>query len=119
MVFPQTFSRRIIRTALGGQPAAEVLPCAMLYGLVPVLLTIEQPYYSAALHNVVMTAQHDTILEIRCPTCGAKPGEKCELNAGLSSTEPHPDRRLAAAEKSATHINAGDGLIFEDVGDAY
>jgi hypothetical protein len=23
-----------------------------------------------------------TVLEIRCPTCGAAPGEKCELNTG-------------------------------------
>jgi len=33
------------------------------------------------------------------PTCGAKPGQKCELSTGLPRTEPHRDRRLAAAEK--------------------
>ena len=38
-------------------------------------------------------------LAVRCPTCGAKPGEKCELSTGLPRTEPHRDRRLAASEK--------------------
>jgi hypothetical protein len=42
--------------------------------------------------------QRESILVVSCPTCGAKPGENCELNAGLSSTEPHLDRRLAALE---------------------
>jgi hypothetical protein len=31
-------------------------------------------------------------LAIRCPTCGAKPGEKCELATGQPRTEPHQDR---------------------------
>jgi len=38
-------------------------------------------------------------LSIRCPTCGAKPGEKCELSTGLPRTDPHQDRRLAASDK--------------------
>jgi hypothetical protein len=38
-------------------------------------------------------------LAIRCPTCGAKPGEKCELGTGQPRTEPHRDRRLVAADK--------------------
>jgi hypothetical protein len=38
-------------------------------------------------------------LAVRCPTCGAKPGEKCELSTGLPRTDPHRDRRLAGAEK--------------------
>jgi hypothetical protein len=37
-------------------------------------------------------------LTVRCPTCGAKPGEKCELGTGQPRTEPHRDRRLAASE---------------------
>jgi hypothetical protein len=49
-------------------------------------------------HNGEMTAQRESILAVSCPTCGAKPGDKCELNAGLSSMEPHLDRRLAALE---------------------
>jgi len=39
-------------------------------------------------------------LAIRCPTCGAKPGEKCELSTGLPRTEPHRDRGLAASDES-------------------
>jgi hypothetical protein len=31
---------------------------------------------------------------IRCPTCGAGPGEKCELNTGQPRSGPHRDRRL-------------------------
>jgi hypothetical protein len=30
---------------------------------------------------------------VRCPTCGAGPGEKCELSTGQPRTEPHRDRR--------------------------
>jgi len=35
---------------------------------------------------------------IPCPTCGADPGEKCELNSGQPRTAPHCDRRLIAAD---------------------
>jgi len=35
---------------------------------------------------------------VRCPTCGAAPGEKCELTTGLFRTEPHRDRRLIAED---------------------
>ncbi len=38
-------------------------------------------------------------LSVRCPTCGAKPGEKCELGTGLPRTDPHRDRRLVASDK--------------------
>lgn len=38
-------------------------------------------------------------LSVWCPTCGAKPGEKCELSTGLPRTEPHQGRRLAASDK--------------------
>jgi hypothetical protein len=38
------------------------------------------------------------ILAVRCPTCGAAPGEKCELGTGQPRTEPHRDRRLIASE---------------------
>jgi hypothetical protein len=38
------------------------------------------------------------ILAIRCPTCGAAPGERCELASGQPRTEPHRDRRLVAAD---------------------
>jgi hypothetical protein len=39
-------------------------------------------------------------LAVRCPTCGAAPGEKCELTSGQLRTEPHRDRRLIAADKT-------------------
>ena len=35
------------------------------------------------------------ILAIQCPTCGAKPGAKCELNTGQLRNTPHVNRRLA------------------------
>ena len=47
----------------------------------------------------VMTAKDKRALAVRCPTCGAKPKEKCELGTGQPRTEPHRDRRLAGAEK--------------------
>jgi hypothetical protein len=37
-------------------------------------------------------------LAVRCPTCGARPGEKCELGTGQPRTYPHRDRRLVAAD---------------------
>jgi len=46
-----------------------------------------------------MTAKAKQTLAARCPTCGAKPGEKCELSTGQPRTEPHGDRRLAASGK--------------------
>src|SRR5579859_4837004 len=36
---------------------------------------------------------------VRCPTCGAGPGEKCELAAGLPRTNPHRDRRLVSEDQ--------------------
>lgn len=35
-------------------------------------------------------------LAVRCPTCGAAPGEKCELSTGQPRTDPHRDRRSIA-----------------------
>jgi predicted amidophosphoribosyltransferase len=48
---------------------------------------------------VAMSSKNEQALTVRCPTCGAKVGEKCELSTGLLRTEPHRDRRLASAEK--------------------
>ncbi len=36
------------------------------------------------------------VLAIRCPTCGAAPGEKCELSTGQPRPEPHQERQLIA-----------------------
>ena len=38
------------------------------------------------------------LLSVRCPTCGAAVGQPCILHAGGQRSEPHPDRRYAAAE---------------------
>ena len=35
---------------------------------------------------------------VQCPSCGAGPGEKCELSAGHPRTQSHRDRRLLAAD---------------------
>jgi hypothetical protein len=40
------------------------------------------------------------VLAVPCPTCGAKPGEKCELIAGQPRTGPHRDRRLIAKDQT-------------------
>jgi hypothetical protein len=40
----------------------------------------------------------EQIRAVRCPTCGAEPGEKCELNTGQPRTAPHRDRRLATED---------------------
>jgi hypothetical protein len=39
-----------------------------------------------------------SILAIRCPTCGAAPGQKCELSTGRPRTNPHLNRRLVAKD---------------------
>jgi len=39
------------------------------------------------------------IFAVRCPTCGAAPGVRCELGTGQPRTEPHRDRRLIAEER--------------------
>jgi hypothetical protein len=48
-------------------------------------------------------ASHRPTLEqiqaVPCPTCGAEPGEKCELHSGQPRTSPHRDRRLAAEDR--------------------
>jgi hypothetical protein len=46
-----------------------------------------------------MTPKQEQAMTVRCPICGAKPGEKCEVSTGLLRTNPHRDRRLAASEK--------------------
>lgn len=48
---------------------------------------------------LVMKVTKKQALSVRCPTCGAKIGEKCELSTGQPRTDPHRDRRLAASEK--------------------
>jgi hypothetical protein len=66
-------------------------PCA--------LVTIDQIPAKVWLHYLAMKVTEKQALAVRCPTCGAKPGEKCELSTGLPRTEPHRDRRLVASDK--------------------
>ena len=40
-------------------------------------------------------------LAVQCPTCGAKPGERCQFATGQPRTEPHRDRRVIAKENEA------------------
>jgi hypothetical protein len=47
------------------------------------------------------TQPETDLLSVRCPTCGAGPGEKCELTSGQPRTTPHRDRRVIA-QKSET-----------------
>jgi len=46
-----------------------------------------------------MKAVKEQALGVRCPTCGARPKEKCELCTGLPRTDPHPARSLAAEKE--------------------
>jgi len=68
-------------------------------GLLNVLFKIDQLPIESAAHHVTMKVSEKQTLSVRCPTCGARPGEKCELSTGLPRTDPHRDRRLAASDK--------------------
>ena len=35
---------------------------------------------------------------VPCPTCGVAAGERCVLHSGAPRSEPHVDRKFAAAE---------------------
>jgi len=39
------------------------------------------------------------VLAVRCPTCAAAPGEKCELSTGQPRTSPHRDRVWIAKDQ--------------------
>ena len=63
------------------------------------LVRIDQLPVECAVHYATMKVSEKQALSVRCPTCGARPGEKCELSTGLPRTDPHRDRRLAAFDK--------------------
>ena len=44
-------------------------------------------------------SNYDPALAVRCPTCGAKPGERCELATGQPRINPHRDRASDTQEK--------------------
>ena len=41
-------------------------------------------------------------LDLRCPTCGAGPGEGCTLALGDKRSAPHRDRRVIANDLTKT-----------------
>ena len=43
----------------------------------------------------------DQILAVHCQTCGAQPGEPCQLHSGGLRNEPHRNRKLSAADVEA------------------
>jgi hypothetical protein len=64
------------------------------------LVKIDQRILIATAQYVGMNAKKDqAALAVRCPTCGAKPGNPCELSTGEPRTAPHRERRLEASEK--------------------
>jgi hypothetical protein len=65
------------------------------------LVNIEQKLYFGRFIMLDMKTKELTpqqLLAVRCPTCGAKAGERCELATGQLRTTPHRDRRLVTAE---------------------
>ena len=40
-------------------------------------------------------------LAIRCPTCGAAPGTRCELSAGGTRNSSHRERKMTAADAAS------------------
>ena len=80
------------------QSAPPALPRKKMLCSECTLVTIDQPCQRAVPHYGVMKADKEA-MAVRCPTCGAKPREKCELNNGLPRTEPHPARRPAAEKE--------------------
>jgi hypothetical protein len=75
------------------------------------------------LHHLTVKAKKPTLKQVqavRCPTCGAGPGEKCELTTGLPRTEPHRDRRLIAEDDPRTEqtdsCNLFSNLAFKESG---
>jgi hypothetical protein len=52
-------------------------------------------------HSVKMKRKEltpDQVSSVPCPTCGVAVGEGCVLHSGAPRSEPHVDRKFAAAE---------------------
>lgn len=45
-----------------------------------------------------MSTKKERDVSVRCPTCGAAPGEQCELTFGAPRAQAHVDRRLAGGK---------------------
>jgi hypothetical protein len=48
------------------------------------------------------------LFSVPCPTCGAAVGKPCELISGGQRNEPHPDRKIEAAEALEKNMNQMD-----------
>jgi len=59
-----------------------------------------------------MTAQQEQALTVRCPTCGAKPGQKCELNPEDSSQHGLDKRHAKTVEGFVYPRRGGCALFF-------
>jgi hypothetical protein len=70
------------------------------------LFTIDQLPVEKRGMNIVMKVTEKQAQSVRCPTCGAEPGKKCELSSGQPRTDSHRDRRLTAAEKELGSVDA-------------
>lgn len=65
------------------------------YGNAIPVFTIDHLAANRIVHYEIMKGLMELALLIRCPVCGAKPKQKCELSIGLPRTEPHLERCLA------------------------
>jgi len=72
--------------------------CSKLH--TPHLFRIDQTVAGGTVHCVEMKvkATNKPALAVRCPTCGARVGQKCELATGLPRMNPHFDRRVIAKD---------------------
>src|SRR5438094_7219997 len=55
----------------------DALPISFLWRA---LVRIDQLPVERAVHYAIMKVSEKQALSVRCPTCGARPGEKCELS---------------------------------------
>jgi DNA-binding NarL/FixJ family response regulator len=67
--------------------------------LIPMLLSVVQASRKTIRPQSEKSGSRDPIA-VRCPTCGAPPGVRCELSTGLLRKTPHRDRRLVAKDKT-------------------
>jgi hypothetical protein len=59
-------------------------------------------FYASVLWHYLSEMKKELSLKqalfVHCPTCGAAPGQKCELSTGQPRTDPHRDRRVIAKD---------------------
>lgn len=67
--------------------------------LIPMLLSLVQASKKTIRPQSEKSGSRDPIA-VRCPTCGAPPGVRCEVSTGLLRKTPHRDRRLVAKDKT-------------------